>query len=128
MDPDETTQFIIRSLRQQRNRNDIIKSICERTGMNWEQAKHHIAQVEIEHHETIAAGQKPLLIAIACLTLLLGLALSLGMVIMTLTGWVIFLLRLPIPYLGNLVYFLIGVLITVGGAIGLRRNFKPNAT
>jgi hypothetical protein len=36
----------------------------------------------------------------------------------TLSGWVIFLLRFPVPYLGNLVYFLLGLSMIAGGIRG----------
>ena len=126
MNPEQTTQFIIHSLSQGRNRSNIIKAICEQTGMNWEQAKLLVAQIEVEHRDKILGGRKVLFIIFAALTTLIGLGVAVGMVVATLQGWIIFFLRLPIPYLGNIAYFTLGFFVMTGGMIGLWRNIKPS--
>lgn len=51
MDRQEAINFVIRGLASHRNRNDIIKILCEQGGMNWTQAEQFVQQVEIEHHK-----------------------------------------------------------------------------
>ncbi len=120
MDPAKLTETVIQGLSRHRSRNDIILSICQTTGMDWAEAERFVHQVEINQRPRIAARQRPFLIVLASATILGGLSASVAMVLATLDGWIILFLSFPVPYLGNIVYFSIGVLAMAGGFIGLR--------
>ena len=124
MDPAKLTEQVIQELARHRSRNDIILSICQTTGMNWAEAERFIHQVEVNQGQTIAARQRPLLVSLALAGILGGLVASVGMVLATVEGWIILFLNFPVPYLGNVVYFALGVLTMVGGFIGLRSAMK----
>ena len=124
MDPAKLAEQVIQELARHRSRNDIILSICQTTGMKWAEAERFIHQVEINQGETIAARQRPLLVMLALAGVLGGLIASVGMVLATVDGWIVLFLNFPIPYLGNVVYFALGVLATVGSFIGLRSALR----
>lgn len=58
MKPDITT-YIIRRLSRAAVEDDIIYAVCQRTGMDWEDAQALVTQVQLEHREEIDARQTP---------------------------------------------------------------------
>jgi hypothetical protein len=58
MKPDITT-YIIRRLSRAAVEDDIIYAVCQKTGMDWEDAQALVAQVQLEHREEIDARQTP---------------------------------------------------------------------
>jgi hypothetical protein len=121
VDPTKLSEAVIRELSRHRSRNDIILDLCKASGMQWDAAVRFVHQIEINQHGTIVARQRPVLVLFAAAFILGGAAASIGMVAATLDGRVIFFLTLPVPYLGNIVYFALGVLAVIGGVVGLRR-------
>ena len=119
MDRSELEASIIKDLSRHRGRNDIITRICEASGMKWSDAETLVAEVEATHGEDITDRQKPFMSVLSIATIIIGFALSIGILVATFQGWMLLLLRLPIPYLGNLLLFLLGILIIIGGARGL---------
>ena len=59
MKPD-ITSYIIRRLSRAAIEDDIIYAVCQRTGMDWEDAQALVAQVQHEHREEIEARQTPI--------------------------------------------------------------------
>ncbi|MBN1315993.1 MAG: hypothetical protein JXA42_11010 [Anaerolineales bacterium] len=123
MDNLEITKFIIREFSRHRRPDDIIRTVCEKTGMPWYDAEEFIRQVRDEHQGEITGRQNRLLIGIAVLTVIIGVFLSIGILAATLDGWVIFFLQFPMPYLGNLMLFGLGIVIAAGGIVGIK-NIK----
>jgi hypothetical protein len=119
MDPARLTETVVRDLARHRGRNDIILHICNTTGMDWKQAEAFVQQVERTQGQRIAGRQAPLLLILAGIAIVGGFSTVVAMVGATLDGAVIFLPSLPIPYLGNAVYFGLGVLGVGGGLLGL---------
>lgn len=124
MDPAKLTEHVVRDLSRHRSRNDILISICNATGMDWTEAQRFLHQVELNQGDKIAARRRPLLIVMSLAGIIGGLLTAVGLIIATLDGWIIFFLKLPIPYLGNIVYFSVGVLAFVGGLVGLQSAMK----
>jgi len=118
MDQAEATEFVIRELGKLHSRNDIIQKLCNATNMNWGQAEKFVRQVEVQNSGRIAQNQIPMVAILGGFTIIAGLAVSSFIIYETLHGFIIFFLRLPIPYLGNIVYFLIGVSMVAGGLRG----------
>lgn len=121
MDPARLTETVVQDLARHRGRNDIILHLCNITGMDWKQAEAFVQQVERTQGQRIAGRQAPLLLVLAGVAIIGGLSTVVAMVDATLDGTIIFLPSLPIPYLGNAVYFGLGVLGVGGGLLGLVR-------
>ena len=119
MDQEQAREFVIRQLGRHNPKNDIITYLCEQGGMNWSEAEKFVKEVEFENSSEIALKQSPLIVLLGSIILLGGILLSGTIFIMTIQGYVIFLLKLPIPYLGNIVYFVIGIAMIVGGLRGM---------
>ncbi|HET7011736.1 MAG TPA: hypothetical protein VFI11_13250 [Anaerolineales bacterium] len=121
MDPVKLTEAVVRDLARHRGRNDIILSICNTTGMDWKQAEAFVQQVERTQRKRIAGRQAPLLLVLAGMSIVGGFSTVVAMVDAALSGTILFLPGLPIPYLGNVVYFGLGVLAIAGGLLGVWR-------
>jgi hypothetical protein len=120
MNPQEATDFVIRELGKHHPRNDIIQKVCESVdGMNWGEAEKFVKQVEAENRSAIALKQSPLVTFIGVCTIIFGLGLTVWVTFETLQGYIIFFLSFPIPYLGNIFYFLLGLAMTGGGIWGI---------
>ena len=124
MDQAETTEFVVRELGKHRSRDDIIQALCEQGGFDWYRAKEFVQRVESEHGSRIAVRQSPLLIIIGLGTLLAGLALSAWVTWETLRGTIIFFFSMPIPYLGNAVYFITGLGMIAGSIAGMWKTIE----
>ncbi len=127
MDPAELTESVVRDLSRRRSRNDLILSVCQASGMDWVEAERFIRQVEANQGPMIARRQRPLLVSLALAGIVGGLIGSVGVVLATLDGWIILFLNLPVPYLGNVVLFGLGILVTAGGFAGLRSAMTRQA-
>jgi len=119
MNQQEATDFVIRELGKLRPRNDIIQKLCELSGMNWNQAEKFIRHVETQNKSSIAIKQSPLVTIMGIGMVLAGLAISIWIAVVTLQGVIIFFLSFPIPYLGNIFYFLLGIAMIAGGIGGM---------
>lgn len=119
MNKETATDFVIRELGKHHSRNDIIQRLCEATSMNWGQAENFIRDVESQNASTIAQKQSPLITVIGLLTVIAGFGLSIWVAYETLNGYIIFFLSLPIPYLGNITYFVVGIGMIAGGIRGM---------
>jgi hypothetical protein len=72
---EELTTFIVKELGRQHDRKEIIRKVCEQSGLNWKEAEQLTVLVEAQHRRTIAVRQTPLLLFFSIGTLLLGIAL-----------------------------------------------------
>lgn len=124
MDHAEATEFVVRELGKHRSRDDIIRTLCEQAEFDWRQATQFVRRVETEHGQRIAMRQSPLIVILGVGTILAGIVITLWVTVETLNGTIIFLLSLPIPYLGNLVYFTTGLGMIAGGCLGLWQTIK----
>jgi hypothetical protein len=61
--------------------DDVIYSVCQETGLDWEQAQALVEQVKNEHLDEIDARQLPIKSALSSVFYLLGIALVVGPVI-----------------------------------------------
>jgi hypothetical protein len=119
VDKEQMTQYVIEQLGKHSNPDDIIRTLAETGKMNWYTAKQFVYEVRANNTGQIARKQAPTLIVMSVVSIIVGAALAIGMAIATLQGWIIFLLTLPIPWLGNVVYFLMGMGMCIGGIAGL---------
>jgi hypothetical protein len=119
---EELSNRIVSDLAKQRNRNEIIRGICEQEGLNWADAEKLVAQVEQQNAHAIARRQSPLLIFLSVSTVLIGIVLLLfgvDYVMPFFQGHALEqLLSLQTGYY-QLAGGLTGVVMIVGGVIGL---------
>ena len=125
MDKTEVRKFITQELGRRHKPDDIIKEVCERTGMSWGDAQKFVRQVYTENHGEISKSQNGVLMILVVAEILAGFSISASVLVATLSGWIILLLRLPIPYLGNVVYFAFGVILIIAGINGFVKMNKP---
>ncbi|MBN1123050.1 MAG: hypothetical protein JXJ17_18395 [Anaerolineae bacterium] len=116
---DERERLVVKGLTGYRKPDDIIMELCQKYDMQWNEASRFVALVREENRDKISSKQNVFMKAMSIFFMVGGAMLSLGILIATLSGVIIFFLRLPIPYLGNVVFFFLGAAIVVGGARGL---------
>ncbi len=119
MNEETATDFVIRELGKHHSRNDVIQRLCEVTSMNWGQAENFVREVETRNAGVIAQKQSPLIAVIGVLTTIFGFGLSIWVAYETLHGVIIFFLSFPVPYLGNITYFVVGIGMVAGGIRGM---------
>ena len=121
IDMDDTTKKIVRDLAKHRPRNTIITELCEYSSLPWEDAELLVTRIEMDYAREINSRQKPFFILLGSSIALAGLLLSVYMVFTSLNGLMMLFFRLPIPYLGNAVFFALGILALIGGTRGVFR-------
>lgn len=115
----ETIEYVVRELGKHRPEDDIIRAVVYLEDTSWEGAKRIVAEIKVSRRGQIVRRQSPLLIAIGIVTFIGGFAICASMVSVTLEGINLFFLSLPIPYSGNVTYFVTGLGMMVGGAYGI---------
>ncbi len=124
----QLVQRIVKDLAKQRSRNEIIREVCEQSGLNWPEAESLVQQVAQEHGRAIARRQGPLLILLSAGTLLIGA----GLLLYGLEFFLAFfqgstleqVLSLRSAYL-RLIGGFTGLGMLVGGFIGLWKTVLP---
>lgn len=119
MDEKALTQYVVDELGKQRNRSDLIMSLCQVTGSSWQQAEDFVSRVESQHHRGIAARQSPYILAIGIGTLIYGMAQTLWVAYRTADGAVY--TYYSIPYVGNIVGIGTGIAMVLGASFGIFR-------
>lgn len=117
----ELEERIVRDLGSFRSRDDIVKYVCEATGMRWNEATLYVKAIEEQQRPRLAWRRQPILLLLGLATGLGGLAIAGAVTAATLNGMMFLFMDLPIPYLGNAVYFGFGVVIAGGGLAGCWR-------
>jgi hypothetical protein len=123
-DSAQLEKMIISELSKHRNPNDIIPVICEQYSLNWPEAQAIVERVRAARRSEINKKDNNLSLIFGFIMIIAGILLSLIILYLTLDGVIIFILRLPIPYLGNLAFFLLGIFIAAGGWIGRSQAMK----
>lgn len=126
MKREEAVALVVKGLGSHQSKNEIIRILCEKTGMPWSVAEDFIKQVEEEHGKTIAAKQSPFLIILGVVISLVGLGLMLTAIQYFLIVAQEDAIHMALSARG--IYFRLGSLVTglfmfIGGLIGLRQPF-----
>lgn len=124
MDVHEARQYVIRQLGRHGDRNDIVFKVAEELGYQWDQADAFVSEIEGAEGRTIGSRRNRSLILISGIMALGGFVGLLAITLATLDGWIVFLLRIPIPYLGNILIFLSSLGIMIGGGLGFFRTMR----
>lgn len=77
----DITTHIVRRLSRAASEDDIIYTVCQKTGMGWHDAQALVAQVQNEHREEIDARQTPIKGLLTWVFIALGMMLIVGPVI-----------------------------------------------
>ncbi len=72
------TSYILTRLSRAASEDDVIYSVCQKTGLRWENAQTLVEQVKNEHLAEIEARQIPLRSLISFVFYILGIVLTLG--------------------------------------------------
>ena len=123
---EEFTTLIIKELGKHHDRKEIVRKVCEQSGLNWKEAEELMLLVETQHKRTIAGRQTPLLLFLSIGTLLLGIGLlAFNMQILMaffekdILGQVLGLQSSYYRILG----LITGLGMTIGGLVGLWKAF-----
>jgi hypothetical protein len=77
----DINSYILTRLGRAASEDDVIYSVCQKTGLDWEQAQALVERVKNEHLEEIDARQLPIKSALSSVFYLLGIALIVGPII-----------------------------------------------
>jgi hypothetical protein len=75
MNDEELTTMIVQELSKHRDRQEIVRKVCEQTTLSWTDAEKFISEVEAKNRRKIAVRQGPLLMFLSIGSLILGLGL-----------------------------------------------------
>ncbi len=64
--------FVIDRLAKHESVNDIVPKLCEVSGMSWSEAKAFVERVEEENRREIAGRQRPILVLVGAISVLIG--------------------------------------------------------
>lgn len=120
MNQQEAIDFVVVELGKHRSKDEVTRLLTERVGCSWDEAQQFVYRVQFEHRTKIAAHQSPLLILLAIVTIVSGLALS------GYYGSAIYfrLSRHALPGYGQFVYTLMGLSMVAGACIGLWQSIR----
>ena len=121
LEKEDLTQFVVRELVGEADRNALIRQVCVQNGISWAQAEAFVARVALDYEREIARRRSPFMLMLSVATLV-G-----GVVLVLFCGYAIVawfssepLLRLDYTIYG----FLSGLGMTSGGFIGVVRTLK----
>lgn len=122
----ELSTLIVRELKKHRRRTDIIRKVCERSGLRWRDAERITLLVEAHHRRNLSRPGTPWLLFLSIGILLLGI----GLVAVNLQVLLEFLYEAMPGQIASLqsssyhmIGFITGVGLTVGGMVGLWKSF-----
>ncbi len=115
LDTEEATEFIIHELCRFSKRHNLTREVCERYNLSWGDADAFIAAVEAGNWRTIEAHRNRTLNIFAVIFVIVGIFLMFSMSISPFFGLSFTSLILPIPYWGNVSFFIVGLGLTLGG-------------
>lgn len=89
MNRQEDTDFVVSELAKYRNRNDVIRDLCERSGCQWEEAAAIVYRVESEQTQAIQVRRRPLLTLLGVVYVVGGLALVVSGIYLAVSGEIV---------------------------------------
>ncbi|MCD4803955.1 MAG: hypothetical protein K8R16_13540 [Anaerolineales bacterium] len=110
---------IVGNLVRRRSKNSIITALCESSDLRWVEAKRLVDEIEENNSLEIYSRQKPFMIILGSMIALGGCILSGFILYETLTGLIVFVGIVPIPYFGNIFLFGLGLGMLIGGSRGV---------
>ena len=65
VDLEELAEFVVQSLKRHQRFNDIVESVCQKTGMSWNQAHRFVARTQTEHHKELTKSSRTIMIPLS---------------------------------------------------------------
>ncbi len=87
MDESELSDHIIRRLGAAASASDIVMEVCARTGMSWPEAEALVERVRVSRSDEVARRQLPILLPLAAVGMLGGIALLLAAIYPAISPW-----------------------------------------
>lgn len=120
MNQQDAIDFVVGELGKHRSADEVTRLLTERVGCPWDEAQQFVHHVQFQQRTRIAVHQSPLLILLAIVTIVSGLALS---------GYygsgIYFRLRMhALPGYGQFVYTFMGLAMILGACIGLWQSIR----
>jgi hypothetical protein len=116
---------IIKELLRNKEQSDIVLEVCEITAMNWAEAQRLVARVASQNHKKLAVRQNMIVIPLAITALIAGLVLTFaaGSELLNLALATAGAQPMPrnLPPANTPIYLLLGISLSLGGAVGLIR-------
>ena len=69
MDDHNLIKFVVRESGKHRSQDDIVLAVCEKAGMQWNDAERFVGQVQVDHTSEILSREHRLLYMIGVLTI-----------------------------------------------------------
>ena len=69
-------KFVLGELMKNRKRSDIVMTVCERTGVSWDEAQRFVGQVAVDNHSKIGLHRNILVFPLGVVFILVGLYLA----------------------------------------------------
>ncbi len=130
---EELEKFVLGSLSKNRRHSDIVMDICERTGMNWDQAQRLVAQVGAKNRKKLVARQNMLIMPVSFMAVIIGIALLLAGIVdaKSYADYFANPQNYPTGPTGNIDRYTLfgvftGIALILGGAAGLFRAFQTH--
>lgn len=117
VDRQASVEFVLDGLKKDVDKSEIIRALCEENNWDWDQAKRFVQRVEIQHFDQIATSQSPLMVSLGVAGILVGVALIISMIYLTLNGISLRTVTVLVPYL-RLIPFIENVALLITG-VGL---------
>jgi KaiC/GvpD/RAD55 family RecA-like ATPase len=128
LDKPEMVEYVIKQLSKHRKRNDIVTTLCERTGQEWSQVQTFVAQVEVDQRRNINARKNRLLIPMSIVIIIFGFILAItngNYVLRLLTGYNALIIAISAREIFlSVVAFGFGLVLIAGGIIGIYFGVK----
>ncbi len=127
MDEKQLSEYIVKQLAQEIDKDDIIFAVCQKSEMNWPEAEEFVNRVEIYQHSKIRKRRAPLLILLCSVVIISGVVQSISSAepildnirqISRITGG-LNLIRALFEVGTSLPYFMLGLISLSSGIIGL---------
>ena len=124
----EFKPYILNQLKRNRNTDDIVLHVCEKTGASWQSVHEYVTTLSEEHSDDIVLGQSPVLVGLALVTFLAGT----GMVLVVAYGLYGVYENNPqdVPYFlkeelrRNIRFTIAGVLMIAGSLKGMQKVWE----
>jgi hypothetical protein len=86
MNHQKDIDLVVSELAKYRNRNDVIRDLCEQSGYRWDEAAAIVHRVELEQDQAIQVRRRPVLTVLGVVYVIGGLALIITGTYLALNG------------------------------------------
>lgn len=59
---EELTAFVLNSIKKHQRHNDIVETVCQLTGMHWNEAQRFVARTQTQHHQQLSRSNRSIMV------------------------------------------------------------------